>query len=230
MEIKNFFTCIIPFYNETENILSVIDVLKKISSINQIICVDDASANNIPKMIKDQFPKVTLITLPVNLGKAESVFEGAKLSKNEAIFLIDADLINVKSEEINKALNKYSEDPSIDMIIMKNYGPNRIMDSIFRNDIFLSGKRILKKTDLLKIKLDKPSGYQLEVAINDYMLRNSKNVCWIENSAINPHKVQKFGFSEGMLRDLKMEISLVSFIGIRKYLQQILFFCREEIK
>jgi glycosyltransferase involved in cell wall biosynthesis len=224
------FTCIIPIYNEQKSTLSLVETLRGIDSINEIICIDSCSENDTADMVKKSFPEIKLIKMVKNLGKAEAVFKGTESATNEDILLMDADLININAEEIKKALSAYAKDKTIDMIIMKNYGPNRLMDSIFRNDIFLSGKRILKKTELLKIKLDNPSGYQLEVAINDYMLRNSKNVYWIENSAINPHKVQKFGFAEGMLKDLKMEISLVSFVGVRKYLQQILFFCRREIK
>lgn len=223
------FTCIVPIYNEPPSSISLIGTLKSIKLINQLICVDSCSDNNTSALIKTSYPEIELIVMSKNQGKAEAVFKGVQIAKNENILLMDADLLNVKTSEITTALKKYSK-TAIDMLIMKNYGTNKPIDSLFRNDIFLSGKRILKKTDLLKIQLDNPSGYQLEVAINDYMLRNHKQVCWIENSAFNPHKVTKFGFIQGMLKDAKMELSLVSFIGIKKYLQQILFFCRNKIK
>lgn len=223
------FTCIMPVYNEPESAVSLVGVIRDTKGIDEIICVDSCSANNTPDLIKQKYPDIVLIKMTKNIGKAEAVFKGTARASNENILLMDADLLNLKPEEVEKAITEFQRDKSIGMILLKNRGPNKLLDAIF-NNVFLTGKRILKKPDLLEVQKENPSGYQLEVAINDYMIKKGKKVYWIDNTAINPHKVQKVGFIEGLVQDLRMLVSLISFIGIRKYLQQSLFFCREEIK
>ena len=66
-------TCIIPFYNESDRILKVLDGVVKINGINEIICVDDGSTDNTSKLIRKRYPRITIISNPKNLGKTDAV-------------------------------------------------------------------------------------------------------------------------------------------------------------
>lgn len=55
---------------------SIIEKLKNVKYIAQIICVDDGSTNGLSVEIKRKFPTVTLVKLPKNQGKAQAVFAG----------------------------------------------------------------------------------------------------------------------------------------------------------
>ena len=97
-----------------------------------------------------------------------------------------------------------------------------------RAHTIFSGERILKKTDLLVVFRNKPRGYQLEIAINKYMMDNKKEVRWIPSSAVNIFKNKKVGFIHGEIKDLLMHWTMIQYAGFLNYIHQILFFCRKK--
>ena len=228
--MNNSFSCIIPFYNEGLRVLKVVRVISNMNSVSQIICVDDGSTDDTGQLLVKEFPKVILVRLDSNKGKARAIFKGLELAKNKNLLLIDADLGNLKSEELDGACNKFVEDQSVDLIIFKIKGNNKFVDELLRKYIFLGGNRILRKTDLEAVEKSNPYGYQLEVAINKHMVENHRKVFWTKCSAFNPHKAKKFSFIEGMKKDLKMELSIISFLGYLGYLKQMILFCRKELE
>ena len=53
----------------------------------------------------------------------------------------------------------------------------RLESTWFRADTIFSGERIVKKKDFLEvISTLKPSGYQIEIALNKFMMENRKKV------------------------------------------------------
>lgn len=228
--VNNKFCCIIPFYNEGENVLSVIAAFLKVKYVDQIVCVDDGSTDGIHKEVTKKFSKINLVRLNKNIGKAGAVFASLEKAKNEKIILFDADLKNVKSKDIEKAIEKFEERGDLDMLILKIRGTNMITDEALRKFIFQGGNRIMFKRDLQKVQSLNPTGYQLEVAINKFMINNNKNYRWIKFSAFNPHKSRKSNFWKGLLADFKMNNQIISYLGIKDYLKQMFLFGRGELK
>lgn len=228
MKVSKKFTCIIPFYNEGKQILSVIKAISKIRVITQTIAVDDGSTDNAYLLINKQYPKINLIRLNCNQGKSDAVFAGLKHVKNENILLMDADWLHLNYQEIEKALRKYIES-KVDLLILKNTGNNLWIDEKLRKYIFLSGNRIIKQNDLIEVQKLRPTGYQLEAAINRYMITHNRQTAWTETSAFNPHKVVKLGFIKGLVKDLRMEWQIISYLGVTDYLKQMFTFCRQPI-
>ena len=113
---------------------------------------------------------------------------------------------------------------------MKIKGSNNLIDGILRKYIFQGGNRILSKKDLVEVEKMNPKSYQLEVAINKYMMNEGKTSKWIKFSALNPHKIKKLPFWEGLIKDLKMDMEIISFLGIRDYMRQMVFSAKEELK
>ncbi|MFA6081141.1 MAG: glycosyltransferase [Patescibacteria group bacterium] len=185
--MRNRLTCIIPFYNETDSILEILSELSNIKNITQFICVDDGSANKLSEKIQKRFSKALLIKLDKNYGKSIAVKIGLEKVNEEDIILFDADLKNVKKYEVEKAIEIYFS-KNFNLLIMKNLGDNKFIDGIFRKDILQSGKRIISKQDLNNIFSNELNGFELEVAINKYMIDNNKKIGWVENSAYNLHK------------------------------------------
>jgi len=221
-------TSLIPFYNESDNILSILKMLTNVSQISQIICIDDGSKNNLYEKIKKSFPNVELIQNKINIGKAGSIFKATEKSNNEDVLLLDADLVDLSVNEVSHAIDLYKTN-NLDMLILENKGDNNFIDSILRKTIIQSGKRILTKTDLLKIAKRTPEKYQLEVAINQYMHLHNKKIAWIKSNSFNPHKKKKIGLIKGIIEDHKMNMSIVNYLGLKDYISQLLFFCKKEI-
>jgi glycosyltransferase involved in cell wall biosynthesis len=226
-------TCIIPFYNEGDRILGVLDSISKIDKIDQIICVDDGSTDDTHLLIKEKYPSVEIIRLNKNQGKSAAVKSGLSRAKNRFTFLTDADLEKINGEVIKKAFNKMEENPEIDMLIFKDKIYPKSFDflnKLIRADIIFSGERILRKTDLIEVFSEfRPKSYELELSIDLYMKKLRKNTCWYYNFAQNPTKVVKQGIMSGWVDQIKMDYQvLIKQMGFVKLLLFSFNFCREK--
>lgn len=119
---RSGFSCIIPFYNEGQKFLEVLATLDQIPEIQQLICVDDGSANNTAALITQRFPEVQIIPLLRNEGKAAAVRKGLAVVREENILLMDADLECLQGEEVGRALRKFQEG-FWDCLILPTYQP-----------------------------------------------------------------------------------------------------------
>lgn len=221
-------TCIVPFRNEKERIGEVLTHLLKAKNISEIICVDGVSTDGGSEYIRTHFPSVQLITLKENVGKTGTVQEGLKVAKGEYILFFDADLKGVIPQEVDAVLETVLNDASIDMVVFSRNTP-RLITKLNRFDLIYTGERILRKSDLLKILKEGVSQFQLEIAINTFMMRNKKNIFYFSASHINLPKSGKFGFIAGVIEDLKMFWQVCSFDPINYFLQTF-FFCRTELQ
>lgn len=223
------FSCIVPFYNEALRPLEVIESIGKIRQIKKIIAIDDGSTTDYTfKAIKRKFPQITAVRLATNSGKANAIREGLKHVGTDYTLLTDSDLTNIKIEELEKAIQKMVHNPHMDMIILRRVADKSAVGWT-RDDIIFSGQRIVKTEDLQKIFEKQISRYQVEIAINDYMIRKCKKVYWMPFSVQNPRKYHKLGWLEGLRRGYSMFDDIVHYAGWRSFLWQTLFFCRDEV-
>ncbi|MBD3330447.1 glycosyltransferase [Candidatus Peregrinibacteria bacterium] len=221
----NKITCIVPFYNEGRRVLKVLNTLDKVKNIDEIICVDDGSQDTTYKKIIKKFPKIKIIRHEKNLGKVAAVKSGYHASANDMIFLIDADLKNLQKNELEKAIKDFKNNKKIKMLILRRKNP---LFSL--TDTILSGERILYKKDLEKILKKHIKNYQLEVAINEYMIENNKLSAWKKYSANNTYKVFKKNFFEGLKNEIKMSQEIIDYIGYPGYVKQLISFPKIQIK
>lgn len=221
-------SCLIPFHNERDRILSVLAVASRVQELSPIICVDDGSTDGGGSLVAGHFPGVTSVRLKQNQGKTAAVRRGMSLVDSEYVCLLDADLRSLTATEIGAALQKMLSDPSIDMIILRRV--NAVLSSrIIRGDVLFSGERILRTHDLEQVLNRDPEAYQLEIAINQYMMDRGKQVYWMPSSAQNTFKVEKSGWLAGLEREMSMMKSLIDFGGMGTYVKQVVDFARERV-
>lgn len=223
-------TCIIPFFNERDRILKVLGEVLKINGIDQILLVDDGSTDGTSEQVKKHFPNLTIIHNSKNLGKTEAVILGLEKAKGDYILLLDADLKHLIHQEIENALAVFRRNSDIDMIIF-----NRVNSSLFirtlRGAILTCGQRIIKKEDLLQALYHyQPKGYQLEFALNRYMMDKQKKVYWMPISAVNTPQTEKRGVNTGIQKIIHIHIEMFGYLGFYSALKELLFFCRKEYK
>src|SRR5258708_22105619 len=222
------FTCLIPFFNERDRILKVLDEVVKIKGIDEILLIDDGSTDGTAEQVRKHFPNLTIIQSSKNFGKTEAVVLGLKKAKGDYILLLDADLKHLHHQEIENAITVVKRNSDIDMIIF-----NRINSSLFirtlRGAILTCGQRILKKEDLLQaLSLYNPKGYQLEFALNRYMMDKQKKVYWMPLSAVNTPQTEKRGVNTGIQKIIHIHIEMFGYLGFYNSLKQFLFFCKEK--
>jgi len=219
---------IIPFYNEEGTIQEVARAVLSSKGLQKVIFVDDGSTDSGFQKLKNEFPKATIIKQEPNKGKFEAIKLGASEIKSDTVLLIDADYKNLDTEEINRVIDTF-EANNLDLLLVKIKGGNNWFDRQLQKEILLTGFRILKKSDLESVLSSSAKGYQLEVAINKYMLENGKKIAWIDGTARNTHKANKWGFVKGLTKSVRMEISILKYIGFPGFLKQMLTIPKNKI-
>ena len=174
-------SCIVPFYNEGPRISSTLTILCQSRYIDEIIAIDDGSLDKPHIDIQKYKNRVIFLRNDTNKGKSHAVYCGLQKSRGDLLFLIDADLINLRTEEIDDACKKMIDNQQLDLLILKST-QGTLITRICRQDIVLSGARILKKKDLHEVFNRKPQGYQIETAINMYMINHQKSCCYLKFS------------------------------------------------
>lgn len=223
-------SCIIPFWNEGRNIFEVLKEVSKVKNLSEIICVDDASDDCNYAVIPLKFRGVKVIRLKENQGKTGAIREGLRHAAGDFVLLLDADLRNLRHEEIERAVKAFRSAENLDMLILRRINALFII-RLYRADVLFTGERILRKTDLETI-LDGSdvTGWQLESAINTWMFLNNKNVYWMPHSAINRHKYMKWGVLKGFTLDIKTYADMISATGFNNIVRQIMYFAKNELK
>jgi glycosyltransferase involved in cell wall biosynthesis len=220
--------CIIPFYNEGPRVLHVVKSILNVKYLSKIIVIDDGSNDRTSYMkLKADFPQITSIRLEKNGGKGGAVRKGLQYVSAKYVLLLDGDLTNIKLSELEKALITITSNPHIDMIILRRVD-DITSNAWARQDIVTSGQRILKTEDLQEIFRTIFESYQLEVAINAYIMKNKKSAYWMPFSIHGPLRTQKWGWKRGMKQYYVALAGYFRYHLLCEFIRQTLFFCRNE--
>lgn len=90
---------VIPAYNEEKNIANVIEVIKKVSYVNEIIVVNDGSTDLTKEVAEKAGAKV--ISHLKNLGKGAAIKTGYKETDSDIIAFIDGDIHNLTTKKLD---------------------------------------------------------------------------------------------------------------------------------
>ena len=89
---------IIPAYNEEDTVAKVIEVIKKVSFVDEVIVVNDGSSDN----TESEALKAggIVINHETNKGKGEALYTGYTNAECDIIAFIDADIYNLTSKKV----------------------------------------------------------------------------------------------------------------------------------
>ena len=90
---------VIPAYNEENTVARVVDVIKQVSCVDEIIVVDDGSSDNTAQEASEA--GAIVISHEVNKGKGEALYTGYKNVECDIIAFIDADIHNLTSKKVS---------------------------------------------------------------------------------------------------------------------------------
>lgn len=195
-------SAIIPAYNEENTICAVIDTLKSVDKVDEIIVVNDGSHDNTAQKALEC--GVTVLSLQKNSGKGAAVKAGLDACKGEVILLLDADLIGLKKKHVEDMLAPVLEG-NYDMSIGVFSNGRLSTDLAHMISPYLSGQRVVKRKVLEGISTLAQSGYGIETALTVYAVKNNLSVVKVELLNItHVMKEEKLGLFKGVLQRFKM--------------------------
>lgn len=93
-------SAIVPAYNEEKAIGNVIESLRGVSSIDQIVVVNDGSKDKTREIIEANKEGITVIHNVRNMGKGFSVAGGLLNTDADIILILDGDILNYSSSDL----------------------------------------------------------------------------------------------------------------------------------
>ncbi|MCA9921511.1 MAG: glycosyltransferase, partial [Anaerolineales bacterium] len=110
-------TIVIPVWHGEQVIL---DCLKAVfahsgEQLLEVICVDNASHDASATLIRDNFPQVTVLSQPVNLGFAGGVNTGLRAANGDMLILLNQDCM-VQSGWLDALIEAAAANPALGIV------------------------------------------------------------------------------------------------------------------
>lgn len=195
-------SAIVPAYNEAERIGPVLQALLGSKKVDEIIVVDDGSTDNTAEVAKSY--GVEVLSLPRNMGKAAALDHGVKLAKNDVFLFLDADLVGLRPEHIDRMIEAY-ERKSLYMVIgvFKEGRPHTDLSQVIAP--YLSGQRVLNRDLWERVRKHERMDFGVEMALTKLALKEGWEEERVElNGVTHVMKEEKRGFPQGLVDRLKM--------------------------
>ena len=158
---------IIPIFNEAGKVGGVLDVLKHVDIVREIIVVDDGSTDeSLSELMNaaDADARLLLLTHPVNQGKGGAIFSGWQATNAQILLLLDGDLFGMEPQHVLELVRPVLEDRA-DMTIGQFQKGNWRSDFSHWATPWLSGQRCLRAYLLELISWQAAQGYGIETAL-----------------------------------------------------------------
>ncbi|HHY81076.1 MAG TPA: glycosyltransferase family 2 protein [Clostridiales bacterium] len=194
---------IIPAYNEEKNIKPVLEAVRSIQDIYEVLVVNDGSTDNTSAVVRSF--GVRVLDMPENRGKSYAMWKGLEATREDIVLFLDADLIGLKPQQIEELITPIAEDLADMTVGIFNSGRG-ITDLAQKITPFLSGQRGIKREILSGLKSeDWVSGFGIEVALTRYAKENNLRILEVPLLNVSQTmKEEKMGFAKGIKARLKM--------------------------
>jgi len=206
-------SAIVPAYNEAERIGAVLQALVGSRKLDEIIVVDDGSTDGTAEVAKRYGVKV--LSLPENMGKAAALNAGVKLARNDVFLFIDADLVGLRPEHIDRLIEAY-ERKSLYMVIGV-FREGRLNTDIAQTIApYLSGQRVLNRDIWERVRKKEELEFGVEMALTKLALKEGWEEVFVTLDGVtHVMKEEKRGFPQGFIDRLKMYGDIIKSVFIR---------------
>ena len=167
-------SCIIPAYNEESTINAVLQNVKKVRTIDEIIVVDDGSLDMTYRCAISEGVKV--IRHKKNCGKGAAIKTGISYSKGDILLFLDADLCSISPKKITSILQPLENDEADFVKTSFDRVRGRVTELVAKplfRVIFpfiqfkqpLSGQFAVKREFLSELKIDDKWGVDIQILL-----------------------------------------------------------------
>ncbi len=196
-------TCavLVPAYNEAAHVARVIGVARA-AALGPVWVIDDGSSD--ATIQAAQAAGAEVLQLPDNRGKGGAVFAGAAHVDTDVVVLLDADLLGLTPNHIQKLAEPVLSSTATMTRGMFSGGRWRTTAAQHLTPQ-LNGQRAILRSKLLEVAGLADSRYGIEIAITEHAKRAGWPVCDVPLYGVSQvMKEEKRGFWVGLGVRLKM--------------------------
>jgi len=195
-------TAIIPAYNEATRIHNVLEVIRESSLIDEVLVVDDGSADNTAEIAEAM--GIRVVRLPENRGKGTAMRAGAFAAGGDLLLFLDADLRGLTPAQVD-ALAAPVRSDRVDMAIGIFRGGRASTDLAQAISPNISGQRCLYRDFFLSAPLIDGSRSGVEIALTIHARANKLAIEVVPlDGATHVMKEEKMGLLRGAIARYKM--------------------------
>lgn len=159
---------VLPTYNEADRINAVLDVLRQVDCLSEIIVVDDGSSDDTAQQAwqaAETDRRVRVLQHPSNQGKGQAIFTGWRATQATYLLMLDSDLINLKPMHVLSLIEPVINNKA-DMTLGLFWGGKFYTDFSHWAAPWLTGQRCLCTELFCLVSEEAAQGYGFEVAIS----------------------------------------------------------------
>ena len=202
---------VVPAYNEATRISAVLAPLVGCPSVDEVIVIDDGSDDGTAEVAR-QF-EIRVISLTENRGKAAALDEGVREARNETLLFLDADLVGLKREHVERLIEVYREQ-QVDMVVGVFTNGRMNTDIAQKINPFASGQRVLSKELWQRAKENiEEMDYGIEIALSKLAAKEGWRREKVKLDGVTHIlKEEKRGFTKGVIDRLKMYGDMIKWL------------------
>jgi len=210
MKIDQPVSIIVKAYNEQKNIGRVLDVLRDIKWIDEIIVVDDGSTDDTAEVVNAyQSSKIRLVQHQANQGMGAAMATGIKSAKHNLLLFLDADLIGLKEEHLFEILSPIIFTKTADLVLgvfglkqMSKEPSTKIANRFFP---LITGQRAIWRKSLPDIEKIAVSRYGADLLIARHVPKGRRAVVKLNGlSQVTKEKKAGRDFTSAIKARIKM--------------------------
>jgi len=195
-------SAIVPAYNEAQNIGNVLQVLKRVPEVQEIIVVDDGSLDD-TAVVAQRFG-ARVLRLEVNQGKGAAMKAGASIATGDIVVFLDADLVGLTVEHVQELIQPIQAGET-DATVGIFEGGRVSTDWAQAVAPFLSGQRALRRQLLEVFDHWDMSGYGVELQLHRQLKRMGKvPTSVVLHDVTQVVKEEKLGLVKGFAARMRM--------------------------
>jgi glycosyltransferase involved in cell wall biosynthesis len=207
---------VIPAFNESARIEATLEVVRRTDGLARVLVVDDGSTDTTTLLAQAAAaldPRLCVITLPANLGKASAVLAGAQAAGTDIVAFMDADLVGLHPAQLADLIRPVVAG-ECDMTLGLFRVGRLQTDLSHRLAPFLSGQRCLRWSLFRDTPHLDGARAGVEVALSIHAWHSGlrvKSVLW--NGVTHVMKTEKMGWAQGLWTHFCMYAEILRYMA-----------------
>ncbi len=193
---------IIPAYNEERTLGQVLDVVRSVPAVNEVIVISDGSTDGTARVARAH--GAHCIELRENVGKGGALKAGIDRADADVYLFLDADLVGLRREHVEALLAPVLEGEAEMTVGVFDRG--RVATDLAQLVApFLSGQRAVRRRVLQDVPGLEASRFGVEVALTRHIRRHRIPVKLVPlDNLTHLMKEEKLGLLRGFVARMKM--------------------------